>query len=350
MGKRKKYDHYEVADLLCDESFQDWVLHPEMHTGVVWDSLSAQQTPLADHISMAKALIRAVRFKESFPSDAAVKAALESNLSQINTTEPNVVPLFSRKRRLYRGTVRAAIAVGILFGIYFSFRYLQQRATVTIETAYGETKTVTLPDSSVVILNAHASLTYPKYWRSSKTRELTLNGEGYFHVRHLNKDPNAIRPGERFIVHTGQVDVEVLGTSFDVKQKGPLASILLETGSVRLTLRKMQHSLLMRPGDRILYDASARQIRRSRVQAGDFISWIHHEMILKGENLQVIAQMLHDYYGVHIVLQGDHLEQMKMEGTLLLDSMPDVLFALSTAMNLKIEHHGDTIIIQKRDR
>jgi len=55
---------------------------------------------------------------------------------------------------------------------------------VTISTAFGETRTIRLPDGSHVTLNAHSTLSYPRHWDSGQARQVWLQGEAFFWVSH----------------------------------------------------------------------------------------------------------------------------------------------------------------------
>ena len=73
---------------------------------------------------------------------------------------------------------------------------------------FGMLSTITLPDGSKVILNAGTTITYPNAF-VSKNREVEINGEAFFEVAHDAEHP--------FIVKANQINVEVLGTQFNVK-------------------------------------------------------------------------------------------------------------------------------------
>ena len=66
---------------------------------------------------------------------------------------------------------------------------------------------IVLPDSSTVWLNANARLVYPRSFEDVN-RKVSISGEAFFQVR---KDKN-----HPFIVDIGELQVEVLGTSFNV--------------------------------------------------------------------------------------------------------------------------------------
>src|SRR5690606_18604809 len=99
-----------------------------------------------------------------------------------------------------------------------------------VRTDYGERKPYLLPDGSYVMLNGNSSLKFTD-WESDGIRQVWLDGEALFDVVHMSDD----RP---FIVRTaGGVDVNVLGTRFNVKMRKGTAEVLLQKGRVALKFR-----------------------------------------------------------------------------------------------------------------
>ena len=112
----------------------------------------------------------------------------------------------TRRLTLIR-TFSAAAAVALLcLSVWTAYLYMQPVTIQTVSTL-AETRTVCLPDGSTVTLNHYSSLSYPEKFKSDK-REVKLNGEAYFEVSKNKKHP--------FIVQTETIDVQVLGTHFNV--------------------------------------------------------------------------------------------------------------------------------------
>src|SRR5690606_12693639 len=96
----------------------------------------------------------------------------------------------------------------------------------TIRTPRGGVYTVTLPDGSLVRLNAATTLRYPTSF-SGDTRDVEVNGEAYFEVVHNRRKPFRVRSGDQLIT--------VLGTKFNVNSYAnePIIRTTLLEGSVR---------------------------------------------------------------------------------------------------------------------
>jgi ferric-dicitrate binding protein FerR (iron transport regulator) len=228
------------------------------------------------------------------------------------------------------------------------FYYNWRNATTTIATNYGELKTLILPDGTEITLNAKSSVTWLKHWRSNEPRKVQLTGEAFFKVTHLNKDENNIKSSERFIVSTSDLNVEVLGTTFDVKNRRGKTDVILKTGKVKVAFRNVKYGdIIMRPGDMVAYEAKTKQVKKINTDPVVQTSWIDKKFILHDATVKTIIEYLEDNYGYKVVLKDTAISNKKMEGTLLLDNLPDVLFVLSTSLDIKIYKEDSTLIFSK---
>ena len=128
-------------------------------------------------------------------------------------------------------------------------------ATVRYTSGAGQQRTITLPDGSVVVLNANSTLTTAAHWTAETPREVWLTGEGYFRVTHRAPRPvadiTAAPAPIKFVVHAADLSIAVLGTQFDVNSRAGATKVVLASGKVaveRQMLLTREH-LLMQPGD-----------------------------------------------------------------------------------------------------
>lgn len=127
------------------------------------------------------------------------------------------------------------IASVVLIGFVLSY-FLWPGGTVKMDTQFGEQTTLTLPDESTVILNAVSELAYnEKNW--SENRSIKLIGEAFFDVV----------KGSRFQVVTPQGEITVLGTEFNVKQRGDFFEVKCYEGSVQVI--SGQNEVILKVGD-----------------------------------------------------------------------------------------------------
>lgn len=243
---------------------------------------------------------------------------------------------------------RYAAAIVLLFAaIGFAFKQGQKNTTsqltdIIIEAPQGSQTRTTLPDGTVVWLNAGSRLTYPQAY-GLKDRNVTLTGEACFKVHHNNELP--------FSVNTQAVCVEDIGTLFNLRDypKDNEAEIVLQEGAIKLEnkLDKTSETTIMSPGQRVVIDKQTGKQRMNNADASTATQWTSRHLILKGENIAGIAQKLERYYGVKVIVDSKSQNKGLFYGEFSRreDSINDVLTALSSTHKLKYRRQGDTIVI-----
>ena len=178
----------------------------------------------------------------------------------------------TRRLTLIR-TFSAAAAVALLcLSVWTAYLYMQPVTIQTVSTL-AETRTVCLPDGSTVTLNHYSSLSYPEKFKSDK-REVKLNGEAYFEVNKNKKHP--------FIVQTETIDVQVLGTHFNVDayQNNPDVKTTLLTGSVAVSNKSKSVRVILKPNEIAIYNKVEEKLTRKVLEnVEDEISWRQGEFI-----------------------------------------------------------------------
>ena len=157
----------------------------------------------------------------------------------------------------------------------------------------GERKQVILPDGSIVWLNANSVLIYPE--KFGKTRTLFLSGEGHFTV---TKDKE--RP---FIVKTNYLNVEALGTVFDVHSypEESETTTILESGCVRVDDKiGSSGSVILHPNEQLTYNHADASFLKSYVDASRLSTWTKGYLIFQQETLANIFRALERQYKVKI--------------------------------------------------
>lgn len=240
----------------------------------------------------------------------------------------------------------AAVLVGALLLVTAAFYgYKQLYPTDLIrQTAFGKTTRLTLPDGSVVTLNGNSSLRYAPAWSTGQTREVWLNGEGFFQVTHQ-------RNHERFVVHLpNKLNIEVLGTQFNVLARESRARVVLNNGKIRLDVGdQAKEKLIMLPGDLIYADVKTKEYYRKHVDAAAQSAWQNGKLTFDGTSLQEVVQMLQDTYGVTVVIADPDLQRQTLSGTIPNQSMQTILNGLSTLFDLRITQQKNRITIQRNN-
>ena len=239
---------------------------------------------------------------------------------------------------------RAAVWSGLLLLSVASFFYIRyQLETTVVQTAFGEVKTVTLPDGSEVTLNANSTLRYATDWDETLDRQVWLNGEGFFSVVHTTDD-------RKFQVHTSHLNVEVLGTEFNARSRGQNVEVVLHSGKVKLAFNPQDSTteVVMKPGELLTYSESDHRITRKVVTPQYYSAWRNHKLILNNTSLAEIARALENYYGYEVTIQGKQLKQKKLTATaqLSLQEKDVILTAISEIYGIKVIQDGNKILFK----
>lgn len=347
------YKRFTITDFICDEYFQDWAIHPDEQKNEFWNNWIQAHPDKKETVEQAKQVLLHIQFKEDVPAQEQIQNALAKHLAEIqaleeeNVEEARIISI-NRINRFRKLRKFAAIFIGIMLIGAAAFYYNWRTATTTVATNYGELKHLILPDKTEVTLNAHSTITYLKHWRSNHPREVQLTGEAFFEVTHLNKNENDIKNSERFIVTTNDLKVEVLGTTFDVRNRRGKTHVVLKTGKVKVAFNNAgHHDVTLRPGEMLSYESTTKQVKKVDTDPVVQTAWIDKKIILQDATVQTIIEYLEDNYGYKVILKDTTLAHKKMGGTLLLDNLPDVLFVLSSSLDIKIYKEDSTLIFSK---
>lgn len=253
-------------------------------------------------------------------------------------------PSLPKNLPLYSNWIKyAAVAVLVLLTAATTFWLTDRsRSDRYVEMAelfvpYGESRLVTLPDSSKVWLNAGSLLVYPKNFENTDSRIVYLTGEASFSVQK--------NPDKPFIVKTTYLDVRALGTVFVVESypEDSCTMATLEEGSVQVSVIGESHKpSILKPDQQLVYshhantvnildvDASLYKMERSgylifenatfsRVVASlerKFNVTIHYNSqkyaaecynvkFAPNESLEDVLDVLHQLIGIHYKIKGN---------------------------------------------
>ena len=210
--------------------------------------------------------------------------------------------------RAVRWTTTAAAAVVLLFaGTVFTQRLDEHMSRpLTVQTQLGERSQVILPDGSKVWLNSCSSVKYSSSF-FSRERRVEMTGEAYFIVE---KDPHA-----PFIVSSDGLDIEVLGTRFNVRSDNDLhriTTVLLE-GSIEA--RGGSSTARLRPSQQIIFNTDTREMLVSECCSVErSISWIDGKFRFDRNTFSEIVAELQRYYNVNIQFADARLRDERFSG------------------------------------
>lgn len=249
--------------------------------------------------------------------------------------------LNSHRRRLtlVRSLTAAAAVVLLCVSVWTAYLYWQPVSIETVSTL-AETRVVLLPDGTSVTLNHFSSLSYPERFKSDN-REVKLNGEAYFEVTKDKKHP--------FIVQTEVIDVQVLGTHFNVDayRNNPDVRTTLLTGSVAVSNKNNSERMILKPNEVAIYNKVEQKLtRRILENAKNEISWRNGEFIFDNMPLQDIARELSNSFGTTIHVADSALQNYRITARFRNgEDLETILSVLHNAGYLNYSQNNQQVII-----
>ncbi|MCF2505236.1 FecR domain-containing protein [Dyadobacter sp. CY107] len=272
--------------------------------------------------------IKKIEFKETGPSQADLDRLRKRIWKDID--EPKIIARWWR-----RPYYLVAAAVSILI-VSVGIGWWSNRAE-QYQTAYGEIRKLTLQDGSKVTLNANSTIKLGDNLAENAVREVWLEGEAYFDI--------AKRNGAKFIVHTPEAEVEVLGTEFNVTTRRRNTKVVLHEGKVKLHAPNVP-AILMKPGDLATVGDQEKPIQLRVVRPELHDSWKESMCILDDKPVGEIAEMLQDNYGIRITFADTSFLNKRLNGKLSLKSTEDFITNLATILDLEVEKRDDNYLFK----
>jgi len=344
----EKYALYTLTEFLEDDSFIQWVTTPDARSNLFWKTFLINYPEKESVVREASSVIRVYRKQSDFHNEQhreEVWNRINVSLSHAAPKSANVITLL-RYRKL-------AASIILLFVCIAAF-WMWDNKTNTITTSNGEVKAITLPDQSIVMLNGNSVLTYKDTWDGNVPREVWIQGEAYFDVKHINKDTTTISPGDRFIVHGKNLDIQVLGTSFNVNSRRNKTKIALLTGKIEVSYAdpSAPHSggLVLLPGEYVEYTGQKLLMKKILARPHKVATWTVREITFTDPSLNDIMETLQDNYGYSIHVEDQELMSLKIEGEISVTTVPELLALVSSTLGITIEESGMEIRIAHKHK
>jgi ferric-dicitrate binding protein FerR (iron transport regulator) len=239
-------------------------------------------------------------------------------------------------RRAGFGWIRIAVSVIIIVGLgllaYWVFNDRTKEMTVVAQ------KTVlndTLPDGSVVTVNKGSSISYLSKFKGD-TRQVALKGEAFFNVT-----PNKKKP---FVISVNDVQIMVVGTSFNVKTINGNTDVVVETGVVKVT--RAGKTVELKANEEVIVNAKDSALTKEKVSDQLYKYYRTKAFVCDDTPLWKLVEVINEAYNSHVVIGNPALKDMSITTTFNNESLEQVLNVISLTLNIKIIKEGDTIILQ----
>ena len=198
----------------------------------------------------------------------------------------------------------------------------------------GEQDQLTLPDGSLIHLNSGTTIIYPRDF-SASNRTVYLSGEAFFSIVE-----NKLKP---FIVHSGGVDIQVLGTKFNVDSysSSQYITTTLEQGSVKVFKNNLENqAVVLKPNEQLIYSKEKDVFTLEKTNSKDYTSWVQGELRFINESLSDIINQIERRYNVkfRVDVQSTDLYTMSFKKNETIEDVMRVFTQLVGDVSYRIEN------------
>ncbi|HSL69761.1 MAG TPA: FecR domain-containing protein, partial [Longimicrobiales bacterium] len=170
-------------------------------------------------------------------------------------------------------------------------------------------------------------------------REVVLDGEALFDVRHDEARPFSVRAGRALI--------EDLGTRFTVRSTDSAeVRVAVTDGSVRLQAAGAGEAVVLTAGDRGIVRSDGRAVAEPGRASDADLGWTRGSLVFESASLAEVGTQLRRWYGIELQIADPVLRTRRLTATFRGESVPEVLGVIARALGVEIELRADTAVVQ----
>ena len=256
---------------------------------------------------VAGLVIWAGRYQSKELAVLAVVSTPVVNVPILKLANGKEIPISSRNTEIIRSTRRVDIQLadsGRLEYVAKSDSIVGEVEYNTLVVPQGCEFNIVLADGSRVWLNAGSSLRYPEAF-SRDERKVFLSGEAYFEVEHDESTP--------FIVNTEVMDLQVLGTSFNIKAYDNENTVVttLVSGKIRQEFPNVGKKIVLTPSRQSVFDRVSGKLETKQADIQETLAWREGKIIANNERLEDIFRQLSRWYDFKVVYTQPSLKDIR---------------------------------------
>lgn len=292
-----------------------------------WLSASPENEKLLEQLYFTREVVSRVRVMQSVD----LEQSLRRFKTQVYKLDKKI-----RLRRMVWLVQRVAAVLFVPILVLSAYLWMQggkkEVRMLEVRTNPGVVSMFNLPDGSRVWLNSASSLKYPSDFVAD-SREVELEGQGYFEVTHDASQP--------FIVHAGQeYEVEVLGTTFNVVAYADddLIETTLVEGSVNVHVQSVggqELSRRIKPNEKATFTKTTRKLDVEAVNTDHETAWKNGEIIFRNHPMSQVLKVLSRHYHVKFMVKDSVVLNSIITAKFKNEQLPQVMEYLRLASGIK---------------
>lgn len=262
----------------------------------------------------------------------------------LNNLEQEALSTAKRSRIFGNLKYYASAAVFILAVCIGIFKVNEYYSPSYINTLISETKPIKdllLPDGSLLSLDAKSKINISFY--VSERRVELLKGQVLFDIKRDEKRP--------FIITSGSTQIQVLGTSFEVKKSADFTRVRVSSGKVKVSYVYNENKAprilsLLTKGDEITVNSLGKVVLISSVDVSNIALWKDNKIFFDNTSIKDAVNELSKYITKKIEVD-DKIASLAITGKFFLDKPNKFFEAISSIHPLIISEEKNIISEEK---
>lgn len=332
----KKYQAYEVEDFVLDHEFIHWVRFPSTAQDEKWDQFLIENPEKKADIEKARSIIRSLEPADEFaPSDRLAMVWQAISGSRVRRT--------SFKEQLLRYAAVFLLAFTLGWG---SFQLFPGRNADfseiynEVKVPYGQRSEMTLYDGTKVWLNSGTELKFPLVFNGDQ-RKVFVRGEAFFDVAENKEKP--------FVVNAGQMNIEVLGTRFNVCAYPDDRELYatLEEGKIKAVNSGTGEEVSLLPGTQATLNLNAQKFSIQQVDTRLYTSWKENMLRFENAPFAEVIKRMERWYDIKIHMDEQINTGERYTMTIKTESLREMLRLVSFTTPIRYEIKENQVFIKQ---
>jgi|GEM_PF-1604506 transmembrane sensor len=230
------------------------------------------------------------------------------------------------------------IAASLLLVAWFSiYQYNNKNHLIIVSTKLHEHKMIKLSDGTSVLMNENTTVSYNRStYDQYRTFDL-IEGEAFFNVIHNAKNP--------FKVRIDKIDVDDIGTSFNIRKEKQKIIVVVNSGVVSLTNKAIGKKVLVIAQQKAIYDIASDKITSGANDERNYKAWTDKNLQFIKTPLVEVINELEGTYGATIYLEDNSLKNKTLTASFNNQQIDSVLNVISLSLQIKIEKKNNVFHI-----
>lgn len=212
----------------------------------------------------------------------------------------------------------------------------------SVRVPKGGEYNLTLADGTNVWLNSDSELRFPARFVGN-TRVVDLKGEAFFEVRADKTHP--------FIVRTGNADIKVLGTAFDVMNYEDEANVVvaLQQGKVSFVTKETEGERELKPGEVLRMNKDSGYVAVTQEDVERLSAWRTGYFYFENMPMEELVVKLERWYQVKFVFANEEVKRMRFTGAVKkYNNLNYILNVIEKTQDISFVDFGGKIKVYKK--